>query len=468
MKRFLSNIYGVLLVALFPNFIFGQPRIISVPKNGPDTKMIKRYLEHFENKLPFDGLSIGFHSNKTNHKGFLGAYGRGPDELSFSVFNVKNSINYLNYTNAINDLKRLNFVKFKSNFMFLALFSNNWVKWDDDKNWEFLLKNFREACKIAKDSGLKGIILDTETYGSAQNLDLSFYCIQFVDYLKKIDGKTVYERIGENKENGDIGDLFYNKSKLVHLKHSEYKIGSASVTKVFLNIYKDKSNNYYYPVIDEKFKDEVLKIVNKVEQRGTQIAKILKTEFPNAEILLTCGPSYVKEVLSNIYGLNEHSTFYRTGYGLVIPFVYGMLEEANSSSLIIIDGMEQTYYHKSKQEFDRSISNFYASKGYFNNFKRNSLFDDLQISAGLFITPKNNESDLSVSRRFNKKEIFNSLNSVYNIRKLKYIWMYEENESYWFIPKESKRYYDGSKNTYGIYGDNESEYLKIIKSAIKR
>jgi hypothetical protein len=443
--------------------VHGQAKLISIPQQGPDTRLLKNHLAVWEKQLPFVGLSINFNDNKTNNKTSIGYYGRGNNELCFSVFDRKKTINYNDYTNAIADLRRCNFLKFKNNFMILSIFNNNWSLWDDNASWDHLLANLGSAAKIAHDAGLKGIILDTETYGSPQNLDLVFYCQQFANKIYTKGTKTAYIRIKTRKDLNTLDDLFPKPRDIIYWKDIN---DLAKMSKVYLNIYKDNNGDFYYPLIDPKYKKDIASIVNDVEKRGSEIVSVINKNFPSAEIMLTVGPSYVKSVLSNIYGLNSSNNYLWTVSGLIIPFTKGMLANARLTNIKIIDGQEQSYYFKTQKQFENLQKDFNEASKYYTGDAKSKYLLNMNQAIGLYVrtTSTNNKNP----RLFDHQDIINAFKYAISLSKVKYIWIYEENESCWFIESLRSRYMSKNNEMSKFGGDNFNEYIQNIDDGIKK
>jgi len=438
-----------------------QMKLISYPQQGPDTRLLKNNYRLWENTLPFNGLCISFNANEVNNNSSTGYYGNWKGALSSSVFKKNINLRYADYTHAINDLKVCNFKSFKNNFIILPLFEVNWSPWEDDKSWLIMINNLKVACRIAFKSGLKGVVLDTETYGSPQNLNLLFYCEQFIDYTLKKGNTTAYCKIDKGIDAGKLDDLFPKKNRIVYWKNNEGYIGNLRLERVYLNIYKDKNNNYYYPLLDIKYYKQVENIIEKVKERGRKIILAINEEFPKAEIILTCGPSYVKNVLQNNYGLNDTNNYLRTGYGLIVPLVKGMLEELPNKKMKLIDGQEQTYYHKKDKDFNNALKSFNQASVYFG--KDSLLYQQFMNKAiGLYMRPASDKNN-SNPRLFSWSDLNATLKYVKAQPNIEYLWFYEENESYWYLEELKSRYLNSS-NMSRIGGSDNTNYLKIIRT----
>lgn len=445
--------------------VFGQAKLISVPQVEPDTRLLKNNYSIWEKTLPFEGLSIGFNSNIINNKTSSGYFGKGEDELCSSVFKSNKLIKYDDYTNSINDLRNCKFQKFKNNFIILSVFNINWSRWEDDLAWGGMISNLEVAAKIAHDSGLRGIILDAENYGSPQNLNLVFYCQQFVKYIYHKDSKTAYIRIKDIKDQNTLDDLFPRKGDLIYWKDIDDVANNIKLTKVFLDIYKDDKNNYYYPLLDPIARNDIKIIVEKVEARGKQIVLAITKNFPKAEIILTIGPSYVREVLNNIYGLTYSNNYLRTGYGLLIPFTKGMLKAIETTNAKLIDGQEQTYYHKTSGQFENSHKNFEETSNYFEGEMKYKYLNNMNEAIGLYPRPASANNGNN-ERFFTEQDIVNTFRYATALKEIKYVWVWEEEESYWFMPTLKSLYLNKSERMSKIGGKDFDKLIKNINSGI--
>lgn len=442
-----------------------QVSMISVPQQGPDTRLLRNNYQNWEKTLPFAGLSIAFNANDINNQTSIGYYGRGEKELCFSVFDAKKTINYANYSNAIADLKSCKFIKLKNNFMMLSLFNNNWSLWSDDASWAHLLANLSAAAQIAHNSGLKGIILDTEMYGSPQNLDLVFYCQQFVSKMYISNSKIAYVRINNRADGQTIDDLFPKPGDKIYWKGSDDVVDNIKLTKVFLNIYKDNSGFYYYPLIDPKYKDDVNAIIADVKKRGEQIISTIAGKFPDAQVMLTVGPSSLMGYL-NIYGLTLKNNPYWTGSGLLIPLVDGMLQVSQTNHVQLIDGQEQTYYFKTQSQFSKAHQDFINSSNYFKSPIKSIYLKNMHEAVGLYARPV--ASSNGNERFFTPQEITNAFKFAAAVPSLKYVWVYEERESYWFLNTLASRYVDKSKPMSLMGGTAFKANIERIKQGITK
>ena len=463
------TIYYIVLILVFISCndaqLHGQAKLISVPQQGPDTRMLKNNYVEWEKTLPFEGLSINFNSNSINNGSSVGYFGREQNELCFTVFKNNAQIKYEDYTNAIKDLQSAKFQKFKNNFMILSVFDNNWTQWTDDKSWDHLLSNLTVASQIAYKSGLKGIILDTETYGSPQNLNLLFYCEQFINRTLKRNAKTAYVQVNKVSDQNTLEDLFPKSNDRIYWKDANDVADGIKLERVSFNIFKDKDGRFYYPLLDPKYKDEIKLLVADVEKRGRQLVMAINKSFPTAEIMLTCGPSYVKEVLATLNGLSTRNNYLRTEYGLLVAFTKGMLDAIGPTGMKLIDGQEQTYYHKTQEQFRKSQLNYLSAGDYYSGRTKENYFKHMVPAIGLYarpITPRSNRSE----RFFSESDIINSFNFAASNKSVKYIWVYEESETYWYLDRFKDRYLNKGKNMSKIGDSQFNQHIQNVRKGI--
>ena len=147
-----------------------RPLLIQFGQSTPDTKFMREHVSYWEEYLPFDGIAIHVNADR-----FAGRYGHTGNDtkgtqhwpVSFAAFGPRRA-DIRDYAGAIADLKATRFRKFKHNFVPLGCspaqsFQMNWFS---DEQWAGVLHNVRVLARIAKEGGLKGILFDTETYGS--------------------------------------------------------------------------------------------------------------------------------------------------------------------------------------------------------------------------------------------------------------------------------------------------------------
>lgn len=443
-----------------------QTKVINVSQQGPDTRLLLNNYKGWEAELPFDGLSICFNPNNVNTSASTGYYGRTENELCHAVFKNSRVVDYNSYTNAVNDLKQCRFQKFRNNFLFLYMFEDNWSQWESDDAWQKMMRNLSNAARIAKQSGLKGIILDTEHYGSPQNLDLPFYCMQFTEKTYVKDGKQAYVNIKEVTDAGGLDDLFPKPATKILWKDKNDMIGNVRLSKAINNVYKDNAGNYYYPLLDPKFKADIQRIISSVEKRGQQIIQAIKGSFPDAEIILTCGPSYTYSDLQHFNGLNASKNYLRTNNGLIVNLVKGMLDGLDNSAIKLFDGQEQTYYYKTAGEFKKADGDFNAAAKYFSGAYRNKYLSKMNRAFAIYPRPSNG-GDCSQTRFFCADQLIAALSNAKKEKSAKYIWVWEEKQSFWYKDALQNKYIQSKAQMTKIGGANFQSVISNMKKGIQ-
>ena len=105
-------------------------------------------------KLPLSGISISLSAKSADGKRTV--YTR--DILSDPAWNRKN------YRGEIENIKKISSGKLKHNFLLTNLAPKKRLKWTDDAAWENAAHNAAVLAWVARNSGVKGIMIDPEDY----------------------------------------------------------------------------------------------------------------------------------------------------------------------------------------------------------------------------------------------------------------------------------------------------------------
>jgi hypothetical protein len=462
------------LLLLLPGYARAQPKLLNFSKYGPNTRMLLNQYASWETASPYEGLSITFLPDNINTggTGYLGGKD-APGELTFSVFKNANTINYTDYDSAITDMQACNFTKFKNNFMMISLFPPNPSPWSDTTAWHKMIANLGVAAKIAKACGLKGIILDTEMYGGKENFNLLFYCTQFADHVLKAGTTYAFCRIDQANDNQhSIEDLFpqplqyiYWRDVATHMANSP--AGPIELVHLYYGVYTEKADtsHYYYSILDTAHRAAITQIISDVKQRGAEITTAINDNFPDAKIILTFGASTIPEFVGVLDYTTAHN-YLRTQPGLIVPFLEGMLDAAQGTRIEIIDGQEQTYYHKTRTDFMKARASFDFAESYFSTSTTKSLYRNNMLRAyGLYARPVNSSlyPAESAARFFDTTELRDQYKYASEFPDIRYLWQWEETESIWLTDATQTHKYD---NTYPStrYGSSDSlAYINAIK-----
>lgn len=130
-----------------------------------DTQYVRDHWQEME-AMPFDGTGITIaidRSKPTTGDGVTG------NLLGWQVMG-RRSFQVEEFREAITDLRVAKWRRFTDNFLPIALSASGSaadVTWFDDNRWSTIANNFGVLARIAKEAGLKGLILDPEDYQAA-------------------------------------------------------------------------------------------------------------------------------------------------------------------------------------------------------------------------------------------------------------------------------------------------------------
>jgi hypothetical protein len=129
----------------------GEPsakKLIQWGWGEPDTQFMRQNVKQME-QLPFDGLV--FHV-QTKDKENLAWLAWGPRRFQLAEFQ-----------HAIDDLAATPFTRLTERFLRVNVCPGN-VDWFDDQAWGIVQQNFTVAAQVARRTGCRGFMLDTEQY----------------------------------------------------------------------------------------------------------------------------------------------------------------------------------------------------------------------------------------------------------------------------------------------------------------
>lgn len=137
-----------------------QPKIIEWGWDSPSCVWVKDHITEME-KLPFDGVVLELHANgkhdpttRPHRQAAFPSRGWG-----------SRVIDPADFSESIAALKATKFSRFTDNFLRFNTNPGN-VDYFDDEGFKGVVANFRLLARIAKEAGMKGIMLDTEAYGN--------------------------------------------------------------------------------------------------------------------------------------------------------------------------------------------------------------------------------------------------------------------------------------------------------------
>jgi hypothetical protein len=155
-----ANAIGVLLIFLIAPAAGATPpgKIIEWGWDCPPCIWMRDHISEME-KLPFDGIVVELHAN-----GHHNPSTRPDRQAAFPSRGWgKKAINRGDFSEAIDALKATKFSRFTDNFLRFNTNPGD-VDYFDDAGFNGVVANFRLLATVCKETGMKGIMLDTESY----------------------------------------------------------------------------------------------------------------------------------------------------------------------------------------------------------------------------------------------------------------------------------------------------------------
>ena len=139
------------------------PMVISMGWSCPDVRYFRRHIARWEQR-PFTGTAVHLYKWPFAPAGCVemgSSHG-----VSWEVFQGKRfGADML--ADTLENLTATNVTRKRDNFLWVVSFlRNGHFDWFDDERWETVLHNIESLARVAREGGLRGIILDTEEYGS--------------------------------------------------------------------------------------------------------------------------------------------------------------------------------------------------------------------------------------------------------------------------------------------------------------
>ena len=134
-----------------------QVRFISLSWNTPRSDEYARRLPDLEKNCPADGLAIEIIGKPrlVNGKKFIPGTRTPMGKIAWK---------YEDFTDVVADLKKAKSKKFTHN-LFYTIPCPGDIDWTSDSDWKAVISNYALAARIARETGMKGILLDIEQYG---------------------------------------------------------------------------------------------------------------------------------------------------------------------------------------------------------------------------------------------------------------------------------------------------------------
>ena len=131
-------------------------KVIDLSWSNPTLSFLEEHLADMEKESPLDGLTISFIGKKEPVDGKM----RGP--AHFNVWN-RRPWKYELLQDEIQRYKSLKFTRFTDNFFYLTTIDVDF-DWTSDDDWKTVAGNFGIAARVAREMGLKGLLVDLEEY----------------------------------------------------------------------------------------------------------------------------------------------------------------------------------------------------------------------------------------------------------------------------------------------------------------
>ncbi|MAE63937.1 MAG: hypothetical protein CMJ18_06655 [Phycisphaeraceae bacterium] len=139
------------------------PMVISMGWSCPDVQYFRRHAARWAER-PFTGTAVHLYKYPFARAGCVEM--GSPHGISWQVFQDKRFGAEMLAT-AIADLKATPVTRSRDNFMWVVSYlRKGHFDWFDDERWTTVLHNIESLARVAREGSLRGIILDTEEYGS--------------------------------------------------------------------------------------------------------------------------------------------------------------------------------------------------------------------------------------------------------------------------------------------------------------
>ena len=130
-----------------------KKKFIECSWSNPRTDFLRKNIAHMEKTTPYQGIRI-----------HLEGTGEGKGVGVRQIFG-KRAWKYEWFKQDVENLKNTKFVKFTDNFIGTGVMPGD-VEWFNDSDWASVVNNFGIVARIAKETGMKGIIFDPEEYSA--------------------------------------------------------------------------------------------------------------------------------------------------------------------------------------------------------------------------------------------------------------------------------------------------------------
>ena len=174
------------------------PMVISVSWSSPDTRYLRLHIKEWE-KLPLTGTLV-LAKGPTSPEGGSVFMAHAQDNLSWAAFQRNMRFTPEMLKGSLEDLKQTKFTRSKDNFLWVVSYLKNdeHFDWFDDAQWENVLHNIEHLARLAKDGGLRGLVLDAEEYNClfwSYGGSRADYALKNLETYKDKSWKEVRDRV---------------------------------------------------------------------------------------------------------------------------------------------------------------------------------------------------------------------------------------------------------------------------------
>lgn len=138
------------------------PMVISIGWSSPDPRYLGRHIDEWE-KRPFTGTLVNL-SWPTPAGGSV-EMATGKDNIGWQVFQGKR-LDEAALRVMTGEMRYIRLRRSKDNFLWVVSYlKQGHFDWYDEDRWEIVLHNIERMARLARQGGLRGIVLDCEEYG---------------------------------------------------------------------------------------------------------------------------------------------------------------------------------------------------------------------------------------------------------------------------------------------------------------
>lgn len=289
-RIFTLRTVACVLPAVLISYAYGGSKeimIVTSGNNAPDSVYLSRNTADLE-KVPLDGVATwiatpfpvrledGTMDTARLAGGRLCRHPSGVDTADVGqtvVHQQRISDDYI--APAIKDLRSARFHRFRSNLIHcITGNATGPINWFDDEWWDTICHNIRQIAKVAKQGGCRGLLIDPEVYSYAW-----------------------------------------------------WSYGILTETEGTDHVYRRGNKDFY----DGKTYEETRA---KVRQRGREFARGINAEFEDPVVMFFHASGYTARQIYHD-GLKRWPTVEEAPFGLMVPFIDGMLEGSTDGTVIV-------------------------------------------------------------------------------------------------------------------------------------